>query len=86
MIGKIATESVDRQPLRFDCGVVWDPHAIGEHFVPENIEQEYRRIEVAPRHKPFSDCVGIPDYPTVEPQWLSIHRFCRNLANHNTMS
>ena len=34
MIGKIATESVDRQPLRFDCGVVWDPHAIGERFVP----------------------------------------------------
>ena len=34
MIGKIATESVDRQPLWFDCGVVWDPHAIGERFGP----------------------------------------------------
>ena len=59
---------------------------IGEHNGPEDIEQEYRRPEVAPRPEPFSDCVGIPDYPTVEPQWLSIHRFCRNLANHNTMS
>ena len=30
MIGKIVTESVDRQPLWSGRGVFWDPHAIGE--------------------------------------------------------
>ena len=73
------------QSYKFTCNPS-NLTAIGERVVPWNIELEYRRFEVAPWHVAFSDCVGIPEYPTARPQCLSIHRLCHNLANHNTMS
>ena len=59
MIGKIATESVDRQPLRFDCGVVWDPHAIGERFGPGRHLWSSILLFYILRPVVCSDCMGI---------------------------